>query len=388
MMFRYQAQWLETDSVWAPNAAVPSDRRSSRSWKVMLVHRVVRCQSSLTPASKMVRPRGELERRVIDDDVVRAVEAERVRPRCWRCRCRGGCGCWRMMRLDWRASEISPPRRSAMPPRRPLVLAGDGEVALGRHRRDQLDVAADVEHDDAVRGAHRVAEGPGPRVVEIGDVIDDAVPAAGRVLGKPLRSGEGERGRWSPAGPGRAAGRGRAAGTLDAARATRARGSAGSRAAARARERRLCPRPRRRRWCPKCLRSRHLLLPRTPVPAVPPSCRARWCPPAPPLLPPVAPVPPPVAVAPDPPDPPVEPPAPVTPAPARPPVPALPDWDSEQAGRRLAARKTGSHRGNAIRGGPMPRSCLRRRASISDFSATMRGGDRSHTVSRGVRGKT
>ena len=107
-------------------------------------------------------------------------------------------------------------------------LAGDGEVALGRDGGDELNVAADVEHDDPVRGAHGVAEGARSGVVQIGDVVDGAGPSAGHVLGEPLRARKRQR---------------------------RSRGSAGSRGPARRRWSRRSPwsRPspwsRRSRWC-------------------------------------------------------------------------------------------------------------------------------------------
>ena len=152
-------------------------------------------------------------------------------------------------------------------------LAGDGEVALGRHRGDQLDVAADVEHDEAVRGADGVAERARAGVVEVGDVIDDAVPRAGRLLAEALRAREGER------GPGRCRRRCRSFRRCRSCR--RAGGAAAPRRAGRCPPRPrpvVPPRPRARRCrrAPaRAAASRRARLPAVPaVPVVPARARA------------------------------------------------------------------------------------------------------------------
>ena len=60
-------------------------------------------------------------------------------------------------------------------------LPGDGDIAGDAHGRGQVDVSADVEDHDPPFGGHRVAEGAGSAVVEIGDVVERAAaPAAGQ----------------------------------------------------------------------------------------------------------------------------------------------------------------------------------------------------------------
>ena len=60
-------------------------------------------------------PGRELERGVVDDDVVRAVEAERV-VLALAVSLPGRMRMWRMMMFDWLAKEISPPRKPIPPP--------------------------------------------------------------------------------------------------------------------------------------------------------------------------------------------------------------------------------------------------------------------------------
>ena len=105
-----------------------------------------------------------------------------------------------MMMFDWFANEnLAAAEADAAARRR---LAGDRDVALHRDGGDQLDVAADVEHDEAVRGADRVAERSRAGVVEVGDVIDDAVRARrSPSCRSPARPGTRSRARGVPAVP-------------------------------------------------------------------------------------------------------------------------------------------------------------------------------------------
>ena len=135
-------------------------------------------------------PGRELQRGVIDDDVVRAVEAERV--------VLGAGGVAAGADADVADDDVRLAGERDLAALEPDPVAGrrlarDGEVALARHGGDELNVAADVEHDDPVRGAHGVAEGARSGVVQVGDVIDGAGPAARHVLAKPLRARKRQR---------------------------------------------------------------------------------------------------------------------------------------------------------------------------------------------------
>ena len=143
----------------------------------------------------------------------------------------------------WRTDDVRRVRERDLAAAEADAAAGSGltrdrDVALDRHRGDELDVAADVEHDEAVRGADGVAERAGAGVVEVGDVIDGAVASARHVLAETLRAGERERRPLRAGGPGRAAapgaaGRARAAGGTSAAARARAAGRSGGAAAPR-----------------------------------------------------------------------------------------------------------------------------------------------------------
>src|SRR5581483_5034649 len=171
-----------------------------------------------------VVPGRELERRVIDHHRMRAEQAERVV---------GGAGCF-AARPDADVAtddvglagerDLAAAEADAAAGR---GLAGDGDVALDRDRGGKLDVAADVEHDDAVRGAHGIAKRAGAGVVEVGHVDDDAVAAADRLLAEALRARK-RHGRRGAAGTA-SAGRGHPARPVAAARARGgAAGAAGS----------------------------------------------------------------------------------------------------------------------------------------------------------------
>ena len=67
------------------------------------------------------------------------------------------------------------------------VWPGDGEVALHRDGGGERDVAADVEDDDPVRGADRVAERAGAAVGQIGHVVDGRPARRSRPRTRPRR---------------------------------------------------------------------------------------------------------------------------------------------------------------------------------------------------------
>ena len=72
-------------------------------------------------------------------------------------------------------------------------LAGDGEIAFGRDGGIERDVAAHIEHDGAPARTHRVTKGTGAAVCQSGDVINRAVTSAGRNRTKPQRAGKRNR---------------------------------------------------------------------------------------------------------------------------------------------------------------------------------------------------
>ena len=69
-------------------------------------------------------------------------------------------------------------------------LAGDGDVFLHAHRRDEADVTAHVEHHRPAGGAHGVAERSRAAVVEIGDVNHRSAASARDVRAVTQRAGK------------------------------------------------------------------------------------------------------------------------------------------------------------------------------------------------------
>ena len=119
-------------------------------------------------------PTGELDRHMVQNDIVRLVEIQAI----------VGAGSTRTgAEPDMPDDNVALAAKGDFPPldadasaRR--GLSGDGDVALNCDFGTQGNITAHVEDHDTVARAHRVAKGPGTRIIQVGDMVGRPTPAA------------------------------------------------------------------------------------------------------------------------------------------------------------------------------------------------------------------
>ena len=134
-------------------------------------------------------PRCEFQRRVIHNDVLGSIEAERVVFGAY------GFAPWADANVATNNIRLIGKRYLATSKSNSSAwrrLARNSNVTLHRYRGNELDVATDVENDEAIRRAHGITKRAGAGVIEIRHVIDSAVAGPGRILSEPLSFGESQ----------------------------------------------------------------------------------------------------------------------------------------------------------------------------------------------------